>query len=136
MTERYETTDGQRYLRLRTDDGPIMELTLVVTSATIDARVAAYDADLSVPLATMAGAILRERRGVVDKVARLILKATPDPEDLWTALGTAYGQHKARWNKATAAASAAADAAVASAPEADRAAILRKTTQDILDKLP
>jgi hypothetical protein len=136
MTERYETTAGQRYLRLRTDDGPVIELTLSVTDSTIDARVAVYDADPSVPLATMTGAVLRERRGVVDRVAKLILKQNPDPEDLWAALNAAYNAHKGRWSKATAAATQAADAALAAAPEADRAGILRTTTQSILDRLP
>lgn len=136
MTERYETTTGQRYLRLRTDDGPVIELTLAVTDATIDARVAVYDADDTVPLATMVGAVLRERRGVVDKVARLILKANPDPEDLWTALGTAYTAHKNRWNKATAAAQSAADAAAASAPEVDKAALVREIVRSTLERLP
>jgi hypothetical protein len=98
--------------------------------------VAVYDADPSVPLATMTGAVLRERRGVVDRVAKLILKQNPDPEDLWAALNAAYNAHKGRWSKATAAATQAADAALAAAPEADRAGILRTTTQSILDRLP
>lgn len=136
MTERYETTAGQRYLRLRTDDGPVIELTLAVTDATIDARVAVYDADASVPLATMAGAVLRERRGVVDKVARLLLKANPDPEDLWAALGQAYTQHKNRWNKALTAAQSAADAAAAAAPEVDKAALVRDIVRSTVDRLP
>lgn len=137
MAERFEQTAGAvRWLRLRTDDGPVVELALTVNDATIDARVSAYDLPAGSALADMTGAQLRERRGVADRVARLILKATPDPEDLWTALGQAYTQHKTRWTKALNAATAAADAAVAAAPEADRAALIRDIARSTLERLP
>lgn len=136
MAERYEAAEGnRRVLRLRTDDGPIAELVIYQDAAAIDVRLSVYEASPS-PLAVMASPVLREQRGAVDKVARLVLKATPDPEDLWTFIGTQYAKHATRWEKASLAANQAADAAVATAPEADRAAIVRAIVQSTMERLP
>jgi hypothetical protein len=137
MAERYTTTDGgTRVFRLRTDDGPVAELILSVSDSTIDARISVYEVAASQPLTDLTGQLLRDRRGVVDKVARLILKPNPTDEDLWTFIGQAYAVHASRWAKALSAAQSAADAAVAAAPGVDRAALIRQITATAFSQLP
>jgi hypothetical protein len=113
-----------------------VELIVAVSDATIDARISVYEAAASQPLADLTGLSPRDRRGVVDKVARLILGKNPSDEDLWTFMGQAYTVHAARWAKALSAAQSAADAAVASAPGVDRAALIRQITATAFSQLP
>lgn len=136
MSERFETTDGTtRILRLRTDDGPVVELALSVTARTIDAQVSFFDPFPGGALSELGQGRLRERRGVVLAIAKLITKATPDPEDLWTAMATAYNRHATRFAKARNAAQSAADAAAAAAPEIDKDAVISEITRQALERL-
>lgn len=134
MTEQWDTATGtRRLMRLRTDDGPIVELDYTIDPGTISAYLSIYDPPqgVSVSLNDLSVCRLRERRGVVNAVARLLLQSASDAA-LWAAMADVYGRRQPKWALALRAAQAAASAAAETVPTVDQPALAEEIARQAL----
>ena len=118
--EQWDSGAGSpRTLRLRTDDGPIVELDMVTNDTTVKGKLRIWDPSVAVPsppLGDLSGCTLREEYGASDKLAQWWANANRTDAQLWTAMSTFYSNKKPRWDQVSAAATAAANAATSIVP--------------------